>query len=319
MIVLMAVIVFGFWYGAQRAMGTEYPALAVVSTSMVPTLNVGDIIIIQGVPASQINANYLNGDIVVFKSPKSYDPDFRIVHRAVEKELRSDGWWITTHGDNNFVGSEEKFNEKDLIGKVIAKVPYIGNFSLYVNKLGNFYLFIVLIIIFVGILFSLFTDDKEKSAEEKHQEKKLFEKINIGLISSIIFDVILIGFLFFSLFGSFTFYQIGAEPPQNVTIMGMFTDLQYHLGFKISYNNVHNASISQSFFTYSINCYVSDSIHEGLRPGVPTLSWMQVSLSILVLYNFWIAIKYLHLDKRLGTILKPKAEIEEGLKREPQT
>lgn len=316
MVALMAVIVFGFWYGAQLVMNTEYPALAVVSESMLPTLNIGDIIIIQGVNASQIHANYTNGDIVVFKNPKYNDPNFRVVHRAVKKEYRADGWWITTHGDNNNVGAEEQFNEKDLIGKVIAKIPYIGNFSLYVNKLGNFYFFIVLIIVVVGIMFSLFTSDEEKkSAEtENGEEKRLFGKLNIGVVFSIILDILLVGFLFFSLFGSFTFYQIGAEPvPKDVTIMGMYTDLQYQLGFKKAWNYVHNASISQGFFTYSIDCYVTDSVHEGLRPGVPTLSWMQVSLLILILYNLWIAIKYFHLYKKLGMMLKPKTGIEKSL------
>ncbi|HVP93072.1 MAG TPA: signal peptidase I, partial [Acidobacteriota bacterium] len=144
MVILMLVIVFGFWYGSQLVLNTQYPALAVVSNSMQPMLNVGDVIIIQGVSADQINPGYINGDIVVFKEPTPYDPDFRIVHRAISKAQNPDGTWtITTHGDNNPVGSNEQFNSAALIGRVIAKVPYVGNFSLFVNKLGNFYFFIL--------------------------------------------------------------------------------------------------------------------------------------------------------------------------------
>jgi len=317
MVILMAVIVFGFWYGSQLVMGSEYPALAVASQSMLPTLNVGDVIIVQGVSAAQINADYITGDIVVFKSPKPDDPNFRIVHRAVKKVQNSDGTWtITTHGDNNLVYAEEIFHESALIGKVIAKIPFVGNFALFVNRLGNFYFFLIVMIIFVGILFSLFSGDEEKeSAEEEQKEKwKFFGKLDIKTIFFIILDVLLIGILLFSLFGSFTFYQIGADPPQNVTIMGMYPDLQYHLSFKEAHNNIHNASLSHGFLTYAINCFVTDGLHQGIRRGVPTFSWMQASLLVFLLLNLWIVIRHLHLDKKLEMMIRPKTELRESSK-----
>jgi signal peptidase I len=305
-VVLIAVIVFGFWYGSQLVLNTQYPALAVVSNSMQPTLNIGDVIIIQGVPADQINtslnANYINGDIVVFKSPRSYDPNFRIVHRAVNKTRNPDGTWtITTHGDNNPIGSNEYPNSDDLIGKVIAIIPYVGNFPIYVNKLGNFYFFILIIIIVIGILLSLLTGDEEESAENKpHEKKKLFGKIDVEIIFFIVLNAIIIGLIIFSLYGSFTFYQIGADPAQDVTIRGIYPDLQYYSSFTASYNNISSASFSQGFLTYAINCSVRDSVHEGVRPGVPALSWMQALLLILVLYDLWKMITLFELDKKLG-------------------
>ena len=132
MIIAMIVIVFGFWYGSQLVLNTQYPALAVVSTSMLPTLNVGDVIIVQGLPVTQIKANYTTGDIVVYRSP--YDPDKRIVHRAVKIENRSDGYWFTTKGDNNDQ-PDVPFPQTYYIGKVIARIPYVGNFPLFVNAL----------------------------------------------------------------------------------------------------------------------------------------------------------------------------------------
>ncbi|MFZ0965839.1 MAG: signal peptidase I, partial [Candidatus Bathyarchaeia archaeon] len=151
MIISMIVIVFGFWYGSQLVLNTQYPALAVVSTSMLPTLNVGDVIIVQGVPAAQISANYTTGDIIVYRS--SYDPEMRIVHRAVKKELIGNSYFFTTKGDNN-PGSDSPFSESYLIGKVIARIPYVGNFPLFMNALGNFYYFIIVIIIVINILLS---------------------------------------------------------------------------------------------------------------------------------------------------------------------
>ena len=298
MITLMIVIVFGFWYGSQLVLNTQYPALAVVSTSMLPTLNVGDVIIVQGVPVTQIKANYTTGDIVVFRYP--YEPDKRIVHRAVKKALGADGHWIiTTHGDNNPIGSDEQFSDTYLIGKVIARIPYVGNFPLFMNALGNFYYFIIVIIIVINILLSLLfdTDEEKKSIkEEPHEKRKLFGKLDIDIVFFLILNVLLIGFTAFNLFGVFTFWQIGAEPPQNVTIRGLYSDLQYQASFKY----VSEAFLSQGFLTYQIDC----SVNGAIRPGVPTFSWMQVSILILVFLNLWMANKYLHLDKRLKQAFK---------------
>ncbi|MDH7478113.1 MAG: hypothetical protein QHH17_07020, partial [Candidatus Bathyarchaeota archaeon] len=44
-LILLIAFVFSFWYMAQTVLRTEYPALAVASGSMLPTLNVGDLII----------------------------------------------------------------------------------------------------------------------------------------------------------------------------------------------------------------------------------------------------------------------------------
>jgi len=296
MIVLMVVIVFGFWYGSQLVLNTQYPALAVVSESMLPTLNVGDVIILQGVTADQINANYTTGDIIVYRRPEN--PDFRVVHRAVWKEHTESGWRITTKGDNN-AGADQPFHESYLIGKVIARIPYVGNFPLFVNALGNFYYFIIVIIIVINILLSLLfdTDEEKKSIkEEPHEKRKLFGKLDIDTIFFLILNVLLIGFTIFNLFGVFTFWQIGAEPPQNVTIRGLYSDLQYQASFKY----VSKAFLSQGFLTYQIDC----SVNGAIRPGAPTFSWMQVSILILVFLNLWMANKYLHFAKRLRTRLK---------------
>ena len=306
MIFLMIGIVFGFWYGSQIVLNTQYPALAVVSTSMVPTLNVGDVIIVQGVPVTQIKANYTTGDIVVFKDPS--EPDKRIVHRAVKIENAGNGYMITTVGDN-VGGEKDQFSPWPaslLVGKVIARIPYIGNFPLFVNALGNFYYFIIVIIIIINILLSLFFDtDGEKSSKEKPREKrKLFGKLEIETIFFLIADVLLIGFLIFNLFGAFTFWQIGADPPQPVTIRGMYSDLQY----QATYRSINEAFLSQGLFTYQIDCLVNGAV----RPSVPTFSWMQFSILLLVILNLWMANKYLHFAKRLKQALKPNSIYAEG-------
>jgi len=130
------------------------------------------------------------------------------------------------------------------------------------------------------------------------KKKKLFGKLGIETISFLILDGLLIGFLIFNLFGVFTFWQIGKEPqPGYVTIRGMYSDLQYHASFKQS---VIEVFLSQGFLTYQIDCLVNWAV----RPGVPTFSWMQVSILLLVFINLWMANKYLQLAKKLKQALK---------------
>ncbi|MEM3765775.1 MAG: hypothetical protein QXU46_01965, partial [Candidatus Bathyarchaeia archaeon] len=45
-IALIFLIVFSLYYSAQAVLGTPYPVLAVASGSMLPTLNIGDLIVV---------------------------------------------------------------------------------------------------------------------------------------------------------------------------------------------------------------------------------------------------------------------------------
>jgi signal peptidase I len=293
MIGIMIALVFGSWYGIQLVLKTQYPALAVVSESMLPTLNVGDIIIVQGVSASEIHANITTGDIVVFRDLER-GTDFRIVHRAIKKEYTPNGYWITTHGDHNPAPLNETFHENQLIGRVIARVPYIGNFALFVNALGNFYYFIIIMVIAISILFSLIFDSGEKS-ESEQPKWKLFGKLTVDSIFLMVINALLIAFMIFNLYGSLAFWQIGREPqPGYVTIHGMFPDLQFHESY------VNQAFLSNGFLTYKIDSLVSS----GIRTGVATFSWAQASFLLLLLFDVWELNKRFHLGNRFKAILK---------------
>jgi len=285
-LVLIVLVVLGFFQGLKWVLRTDYPVLAVVSTSMVPTLNVGDLLIVQGTAAKDINASYGTGDIVIFK-PDESNPDFRVVHRAVKKENRTDGYWITTHGDNN-PSDDQSFNEKQLIGKVVARVPYLGNLSLFTQSQGSVYLFFMIAVVLIIILLIFWNtgSENEKGGQEPKKTKKLFGKLSYEAVIFTVINVLLICFIIFNLWGAFTFWQPGAtEGSQNVTIRGMYTDLQYHFTdpYIKSYNIISEASLLQGFFTYKI-----DSIANELpRSGVLTFSWFQFAILLLVVFDVW--------------------------------
>ena len=138
-------------------MRTEYPLLTVASGSMVPTLNIGDLILVQGVEnASQLNAaTKPDGDIIVFKSPRLEGE--LIVHRAVYKELHDGIAYFRTEGDANFgpdtwFGSDTldgMISERRLVGKVVGRAPWLGYIPLYIRTREGIILIVVLILLIV--------------------------------------------------------------------------------------------------------------------------------------------------------------------------
>ena len=165
-IIFLAIIlgcVVLFWFGLRVYLRTDYPLLAVASGSMVDTLNVGDLIIVQGgFNVSDIKAGYRpEGDIIVFHKPSS--PDELIVHRAVE--VTDDG--LVTKGDHNpTVDSQWKVTDDELVGKVVGSIPYLGYIPLFVHTPSGITIILILIIILVLLEFALPIAKGSKQPEE---------------------------------------------------------------------------------------------------------------------------------------------------------
>ncbi len=169
-IALIVAIVLSFLFGLQFALHTPDPALTVESGSMsIPydaydnfwdsvahpfdrTLSIGDIIIVQGVNPADLNANYPNSDIIVYRNPS--DPDTLIVHRIVSKQEINGTWYFQTKGDGNgqqwpATPSPDQYDSQTIwhsaqysntgipqsyvVGKVIMRIPWIGWVTLFMR------------------------------------------------------------------------------------------------------------------------------------------------------------------------------------------
>ena len=291
-LVLIALFLI-FWYGSILYFKNETPYLVVSSESMRPTLEIGDLIIVKYVHPSELNYGLLDGDIIVFKSPSNSKE--LIVHRLKEITFKDGEYYFVTHGDANPPSSKEKFTEKNYVGKVIARVPFIGHVSLFTHTQEGFYLFAFVIICLI-VVFMLFPSETEKQNEEKRkkrEEKGILGKVlNFNFIRFLVLNTLILGLLIFSLWGTFSFWQPGADSSNKwVTIRGMYPDLEYHKNFTKSYlPKVEEVFLYQGLFTYRIDCKMDNG---GIRVGVPTFSWAQFSILILVLVNVWMITKFL--------------------------
>lgn len=294
MIVLTVAIAFGFFFGLQTVFKSQYPILAVASTSMLPTLNVGDDIIVLGINSDEIKAENIVGDIIVF--PRPGNPGELIVHRAVGKTKNDGQWHFTTKGDNNLGNDPWEIPGNKIIGKVIARIPYLGNTSLFTHtQQGTTVIMIICFFLILLILIDfIIPSEKEQKdntskAEKNTENRKLIEKILEGrVVFLVILNVLLVSLAIFSLWSSFTFWQPGAYPPQDVTIRGMYPDLQFHEGFNEGF-------LSQGFITYKIDCLVNGVT----RPGVPTFSWAQLSILIPLIIDAWMLISPIRLGRKI--------------------
>ncbi len=144
-LVIVALGVIIIWIGLQVVFGTENPFYVVASGSMLPELQVYDVLIVQGhVPFEDVQI----GDIIVFDRPSGHDRV--IVHRVVS--ITDDNpVTLRTKGDNNVAsipGTDFPITEKEYIGKVEFKIPQIGYVTQVLKPPTN-YILIVLVIGFM--------------------------------------------------------------------------------------------------------------------------------------------------------------------------
>jgi len=143
-LVVVAIVV-----GAQLFVGSALgasPVYVVVSRSMVPTLEVGDLVITQSVPFSNIQV----GQVIIYVQP---DPSggcggLTIVHRVVA--IASQG--LTTQGDNRVTNPSpdplSPIPAACVKGVVVLAVPYLGLVSMIIPYPWN-YALVGLILVFV--------------------------------------------------------------------------------------------------------------------------------------------------------------------------
>ncbi len=158
-IVIVGVGVLVIWIGLQIAFGTQNPFYVVASGSMIPVLEVYDVLVVQGhEPFEDIEV----GDIIVFNRPSDHN---RVIVHRVASIIDDDPKTIRTKGDANpasIPGTDFPITEEEYIGKVAYTVPKIG----YVTQLLKPPINYVIIAVVIGIMVV-------KQMAKKKSEKEL--------------------------------------------------------------------------------------------------------------------------------------------------
>ena len=186
-IVVVAVVIM--WIGIQVVFGTEMltlegnqikvggPFYVVVSGSMIPVLQVYDIIVIQGHdPFEEVEI----GDIIVFDRPS--DHNRVIVHRVVSI-TNEDPKTIRTQGDANpgsIPGTDFPITEEEYIGKVAHIIPQLGYVTQILQPPTNY----IIIAVVIGIMIIKQFTGKKKDVDDLVSKETLEELSDIGKIEA---------------------------------------------------------------------------------------------------------------------------------------
>jgi len=144
-LIIVVVGVLIIWIGLQIIFGTQNPFFVVSSGSMVPELEVYDVLIVQGnTPFEEIKV----ADIIVFDRPSGHDRV--IVHRVVAI-IDEDPFTLRTKGDANpasIPGTDFPITKEEYIGQVEYVIPQVGYITRILTPPTNY----IVIAIIVGIM-----------------------------------------------------------------------------------------------------------------------------------------------------------------------
>ncbi|KAM0752397.1 signal peptidase I [Meredithblackwellia eburnea MCA 4105] len=122
------------WKGLSVVTNTESPIVVVLSESMEPAIQRGDLLFL----SMPTKAPLKIGDITVYKVPGAPIP---IVHRVIETHDVPDSieQFILTKGDNNPSDDVGLYNgvrhlkRTHIVGKVQGYIPYVGYVTILMN------------------------------------------------------------------------------------------------------------------------------------------------------------------------------------------
>ncbi|KXJ91678.1 microsomal signal peptidase 18 kDa subunit [Microdochium bolleyi] len=126
---------FMMWKGISLASDSPSPIVVVLSGSMEPAFQRGDLLFLW-------NRNFLAetdiGEVVVYNVR---DKDIPIVHRVVRKFGTGEHARLLTKGDNNVADDTELYargqdylERKDIIGSVVGYIPFVGYVTIMLSE-----------------------------------------------------------------------------------------------------------------------------------------------------------------------------------------
>lgn len=109
-----------------------FSAYTIVSPSMVPSINVLDVVVTMRVNSPE---DLKKGDIVTFNSTDYRYSGVLVTHRIFDIEKTSSGEYLfTTKGDNNNTQDSSRISFDEIYGRVLFRIPKIGYIQYYLSS-----------------------------------------------------------------------------------------------------------------------------------------------------------------------------------------
>ena len=153
-VVLLGAAAFLFYYFVSlkiyESKGERPPIsiYTIVSPSMVPTIEVYDVVINKRVDDPD---KIKIGDIITFISTSTISKGLTITHRVVNKFQSNGMYYYHTKGDNNAIKDTMPADYDNVIGVAVMKIPQVGRLQFFLASGIGWILVVVLPSLFVII------------------------------------------------------------------------------------------------------------------------------------------------------------------------
>lgn len=128
---------------------------SIVSGSMSPSINVGDIVYIRKIDFDDIH----KGDVITYTIE-----DTAITHRVVK--VYDD--YLITKGDNNSSNDTHVVHEGNVVGKVYFTIPYLGYLTLFLSSMPTWLLITLISVLCMSVIFI-----PSRKGETKYERKEI--------------------------------------------------------------------------------------------------------------------------------------------------
>ncbi|GAB7019852.1 signal peptidase I [Halostagnicola bangensis] len=162
-VVLFVALLVPFLVFAVPDVAGADESYVVLSDSMNPTIDAGDVVIVQERDPSSIE----EGDVLTFDAadPDEFDAadgTSIVTHRVVDIEQADDGLEFVTQGDANNAPDSSAVDEEQVIGTVAFSIPSIGRVVSFAGTRTGLALFVVVpcALLVVNELYELTVSDE---------------------------------------------------------------------------------------------------------------------------------------------------------------
>jgi len=114
--------------------------LTVLSGSMQPDINAGDVVIVKSADPYEIKIN----DIITYKQINSDKQNQYVTHRVINISVKNNSFFYKTKGDANDYPDLYQVNENDIIGKKIFTIPQLGFLINFIHQPIGFFIFLII-------------------------------------------------------------------------------------------------------------------------------------------------------------------------------
>lgn len=180
-ILVLLILLTGFQKFSNQGNFFGYRIYTIASGSMIPTYNIGDTLLIQEMPSSEIHV----GDAVTYKAEKGGKDGMIITHQVMNVNVDENGKYsFNTKGIANNIEDPIVYEEQ-VLGKVVHKFFFLSILGRVTTNMVTTFIFVIIPIAFIAaieLLKALKNDDEDEEEEEEEEEEIPVRKLEKVII-----------------------------------------------------------------------------------------------------------------------------------------